>query len=188
LQIFCKDLPGSIVLEVEAVNGFTGTPAKGIIMKRSRKNITTLAIVALAIALLLPGAVFAAYNVIPGKGGYEAVSGLPVKTHGVNYVDANGDGICDYAPLGGCCSYADADGDGVCDHYSNYGCYGHGQGTGQGGGFIDSNGDGVCDNYNTFGPIGNAGSGNNNSGNVSTGPGYGNGRGCGMGTGNCWMR
>ena len=41
---------------------------------------------------------------------------------GRNYVDANGDGVCDNH--GANCLYVDADGDGVCDNY----------GTGLGGG------------------------------------------------------
>ncbi|MFH1052067.1 MAG: T9SS type A sorting domain-containing protein [bacterium] len=58
--------------------------------------------------------------------------------HGtVNFVDADGDGICD--------NFVDEDGDGKCDH-----C------TGLGTGFIDEDGDGNCDNQGT----GNMGSGN----------------------------
>lgn len=43
---------------------------------------------------------------------------------GRNYVDANGDGVCDYYGTGRGAYYVDADGDGVCDNY----------GTGLGGG------------------------------------------------------
>lgn len=53
---------------------------------------------------------------------------------GCRFVDANGDGICDYADDG--CAYVDADNDGICDHYvssQGRGCgYGWGHGHGQG--------------------------------------------------------
>lgn len=49
---------------------------------------------------------------------------------GRRFVDANDDGVCDYADSG--CAYVDADGDGICDHYvSGQGCdygWGHGHG------------------------------------------------------------
>lgn len=44
---------------------------------------------------------------------------------GRNYVDANGDGVCDNR--GSYCRYVDADGDGVCDNYGT-GCRGWGRG------------------------------------------------------------
>lgn len=48
------------------------------------------------------------------------------------FVDADGDGVCDYTDSG--CAYVDADGDGVCDHYvsgQGRGCgWGHGHGQG----------------------------------------------------------
>ena len=53
---------------------------------------------------------------------------------GQNYVDANGDGICDNR--GNYCRFVDTDGDGVCDYhgtscryggrYSGHGCHGGG--------------------------------------------------------------
>lgn len=53
---------------------------------------------------------------------------------GRRFVDANDDGVCDYADDG--CAYTDADGDGVCDHYvseQGRGCgYGWGHSHGQG--------------------------------------------------------
>ncbi len=53
--------------------------------------------------------------------------------HGqVNFIDTDGDGICD--------NFVDSDGDGKCDH-----CAGLGSGTG----FIDEDGDGKCDNAGT---------------------------------------
>lgn len=45
---------------------------------------------------------------------------------GRRYVDADGNGICDYN--GGTCVYADADGDGVCDNYDPGQCWGDGSG------------------------------------------------------------
>ena len=62
---------------------------------------------------------------------------------GRNFVDANGDGVCDnYGTGTGRGQYfVDANGDGVCDNY--------GTGCGRGQYFVDANGDGVCDNYGT---------------------------------------
>ena len=51
---------------------------------------------------------------------------------GRNYVDANGDGVCDNR--GTYCQYMDANGDGVCDNYGTHcrnggtGCRGWGRG------------------------------------------------------------
>jgi len=56
---------------------------------------------------------------------------------GYNYVDEDGDGICDHYSNGRCPGYRDQDGDGICDNYNNGGCPG----------YRDQNGDGVCDNY-----------------------------------------
>ncbi len=79
---------------------------------------------------------------------------------GRNFVDTDGDGVCDNA--GSMCIYADADGDGICDmcgtNYRN--CL-----TGDGTAFVDADGDGICDNY-------------------GTGQGSGYGRGCQGGRGN----
>ena len=61
-----------------------------------------------------------------------------------NFVDLNGDGVCDNAGskvgLGAKLNFVDADGDGVCDNA------GSGLGLGQKKNFVDANGDGVCDN------------------------------------------
>ena len=54
---------------------------------------------------------------------------------GTNYVDANGDGICDNRGTGCGRNYLDANGDGVCDN----------RGTGWGRNYLDADGDGVCD-------------------------------------------
>ena len=56
-----------------------------------------------------------------------------------NFVDADGDGVCDNYGTGRGQYFVDADGDGVCDNY----------GTGRGQYFVDADGDGVCDNYGT---------------------------------------
>jgi len=84
---------------------------------------------------------------------------------GSNYVDADADGICDYA--GANCIYTDADGDGVCDYYAAGlgGGFGYGYGCGRGRYFVDADGDGVCDYY-TAGRM--------------------RGRGCGFRGGRCW--
>ncbi len=56
-----------------------------------------------------------------------------------NYVDADGNGVCDnYGVNGNGVNYVDTDGNGVCD---NYGVNGNGVN------YIDTDGDGVCDNY-----------------------------------------
>ena len=70
--------------------------------------------------------------------------------NGAQYVDGNGDGICDN--IGNCTGFVDADDDGVCD---NRGDCGHGRGGcgcgGSGMNFVDSDGDGICDNIGTNG-------------------------------------
>ena len=72
---------------------------------------------------------------------------------GRNFVDADGDGVCDNCGTGmgrGAggqgLGFVDADGDGICDNYGT----GAGRGAGgQGRGFVDADGDGICDNYGT---------------------------------------
>lgn len=56
-----------------------------------------------------------------------------------NFVDADGDGVCDYA--GSYCRYTDENDDGICD---NCGAL---AGACGGQNFVDADGDGVCDNY-----------------------------------------
>lgn len=65
---------------------------------------------------------------------------------GRNFVDTDGDGICDNA--GSMCIYADADEDGICDNCGSYHWCGM-AGTGSGRNFVDVDGDGVCDHYGT---------------------------------------
>ncbi len=64
--------------------------------------------------------------------------------NGPRYTDEDGDGVCDYA--GNDCGYMDEDGDGVCD---NRGTRRHGgsQRKGSGRDFVDADNDGICDNY-----------------------------------------
>ena len=71
---------------------------------------------------------------------------------GRNYVDANGDGVCDNYGTGRGQYFVDADGDGVCDN-----C-----GTGCGQYFVDADGDGVCDNCTQQGLCPRDGSGRQN--------------------------
>lgn len=52
---------------------------------------------------------------------------------GCQYVDADGNGICDYHDAH--CWFVDADGDGICDDHG-VDCP-----------FVDADGDGICDNY-----------------------------------------
>ena len=62
---------------------------------------------------------------------------------GCRYVDADGNGVCDYAGSG-VCNYVDADGDGICDYAGN--ACGH----------VDADGDGICDycgRYHRGGPV-----------------------------------
>lgn len=65
---------------------------------------------------------------------------------GWNYVDTDGDGVCDYA--GSMCAYVDEDGDGLCDVCDTYrwcGAHWRGAGRGCGRNYVDEDGDGVCD-------------------------------------------
>lgn len=63
---------------------------------------------------------------------------------GRNFVDKNGDGICDNA--NSVCIYVDEDGDGICDNCGIQHWCGM-TGTGCGKNFVDADGDGICDNY-----------------------------------------
>ena len=66
------------------------------------------------------------------------------------YVDADGDGICDYAVSCGMrcgngdgAGFADEDGDGICDRRASCGMR---RGNGRRANFVDADGDGACDN------------------------------------------
>lgn len=63
---------------------------------------------------------------------------------GYRYTDQDGDGICDYAGNG--CRYIDEDGDGVCDNDSADQNRGNRR-NGNLRNFIDADNDGNCDNY-----------------------------------------
>ena len=81
--------------------------------------------------------------------------------NGTNFIDENGDGICDLYQGGGqgigrqsgnriksgLRNFVDADGDGVCDNTGNTGMRGAGRGSRVN--FVDNDGDGVCDNAGT---------------------------------------
>ena len=87
------------------------------------------------------------------------VAAAPSRGNGraVNYVDANGDGICDNCAVNGgrgrwfidkngdgiCDYFTDTDKNGICDHCTRYG--------GRGRQFVDKNGDGICDNFTGIG-------------------------------------
>ncbi len=108
---------------------------------------------------------------------------------GWNFVDADGDGVCDNWGSGnqrlrtpGCGlgqgqGFIDADNDGVCDNWN-------GQGTGLGQGFIDADNDGVCDNWNGQGAGVQRGQGRG----LGQGQGQGQGHGNGNGNGGGWGR
>lgn len=80
---------------------------------------------------------------------------VPPGGYGPNYVDADGDGVCDNCGSGyygrmngnGGANFVDADGDGVCDNCGS-GYYGRMNGN-RGANFVDADGDGVCDNCGT---------------------------------------
>lgn len=63
------------------------------------------------------------------------VSAKTANTGRYRYVDANGDGVCDY--------FTDKDGDGICDNCD----WGGRPGAGCGRYFTDKDGDGICDHY-----------------------------------------
>lgn len=64
--------------------------------------------------------------------------------NGRNYVDADGDGICDNYGNGYGCQYGYGCGNGY-GRGNGYG-NGYGRGYGCGGGYVDADGDGICDN------------------------------------------
>ena len=112
------------------------------------KRFTTLALILLAAALVLvPAYVFSDDD--------EATPAT--QTGSTNFIDEDGDGICDNWQAGGKGlglgkgnreNFVDEDGDGICDNYQSGLRKGLGQGRGyrQGAGFLDADGDGVCDN------------------------------------------
>jgi len=83
----------------------------------------------------------------------------------VNFIDENGDGICDYFQNGTRTNsrfgknianrnFVDADGNSVCDNYGTSQGRGLRNGTGRGLNFIDQDGDGVCDLFQAGSKIG----------------------------------
>ena len=67
-----------------------------------------------------------------------ARAAIPGSGYGRNFVDEDGNGVCDFT--GKCCRYVDADLDEVRDNRTT--CQ-----NGYGSGFVDADGDGICDNY-----------------------------------------
>ncbi|MCI8454832.1 MAG: hypothetical protein HFE84_09495 [Lachnospiraceae bacterium] len=63
---------------------------------------------------------------------------------GRNFVDADGNGVCDnYESI---CSYVDTDNDGICDNCGA--CHGNCPSQNESGrSYMDVDGDGICDNY-----------------------------------------
>lgn len=119
---------------------------------KKRTTVGVALMCGLVLALALPG--FALAEEQGDKGSVKCGARLSFAvSQGVVYVDANGDGICDYCPQGNGGSGGngagpvDANGDGVCDNYPRAG--GGADDYGQGTGFIDANGDGICDNRGT---------------------------------------
>lgn len=71
-----------------------------------------------------------------------------------NYVDADGDGVCDNRGSwggAGCGGYVDADGDGICDNCGSSSCWGGGNRYGQGADAGNGNGYGYGSG-NGYGP------------------------------------
>lgn len=91
------------------------------------QKIKKAAVGILAAVLVLSGGTTSALAACPGHGRY--------------YVDANGDGVCDYAKSA--CSHVDQNQDGICDTCGKS-CVSK---KGRGRSFVDANGDGICDNY-----------------------------------------
>ena len=83
-------------------------------------------------------------------------------------------------------NFVDADGDGVCDNWGsgNQRLRTPGCGLGQGQGFIDADNEGVCDNWNGQGAGVQRGQGRGLGQGQGQGQGHGNGNGGGWGRGN----
>ena len=83
-------------------------------------------------------------------------------------------------------NFVDADGDGVCDNWGsgNQRLRTPGCGLGQGAGFVDADNDGVCDNWNGQGAGVQRGQGRG----LGQGQGQGQGHGNGNGNGGGWGR
>lgn len=87
-------------------------------------------------------------------------------------------------------NFVDADGDGVCDNRGsgNQRLRTPGCGLGQGAGFVDADGDGVCDNWNGQGAGAQRGQGRGLGQGQGQGQGLGHGQGHGNGNGGGWGR
>ncbi len=103
-------------------------------VKTTMKTRTIAGILIVALVALSAGVAAAQYSKGDGAGGAQ-------------YVDEDGDGVCDN--IGDRPEFVDEDGDGVCDN--NCGRGRGGCGCGGNGNFVDEDGDGICDNIGTNG-------------------------------------
>jgi hypothetical protein len=98
-------------------------------MKKSKRQILFAGILVVILTLALSGVAFAVEGQA-GKADAQTAAAC-AKTCKVNFVDTNGDGICDYQGNGNCPGYVDANGDGICDNFGNSVCNGLGMSQGQ---------------------------------------------------------
>ncbi len=108
-------------------------------------------LIAILIAVLLVGATSAVAFASGPAWGAGRGQGCTGANCNQEFIDADGDGICDNWQQGGRGGhrgrgqeFVDTDRDGVCDNWQQGGRGGH-RGCGQG--FVDADGDGVCDHH-----------------------------------------
>lgn len=84
-----------------------------------------LGVLAAGIVLSIGATTVFASGMHNGQGNAFCLSGVCQTSSCSNYVDADGDGLCDncdgshgVCPTGSCTNYVDADGDGLCDNHS----------------------------------------------------------------------
>lgn len=84
-----------------------------------------LGVLAAGIVLSIGATTVFASGMHNGQGNAFCLSGVCQTSSCSNYVDADGDGLCDNCdgshgacPTGSCTNYVDADGDGLCDNHS----------------------------------------------------------------------
>lgn len=109
-----------------------------------------LGVLAVGIVLTIGATTAFASGMHNGYGSAIRLSSTAQTSSCPNYVDADGDGLCDNCggshgncQTGSCSNYVDADGDGLCDNCS--GSHGNCQ-TGNCSNYVDTDGDGLCDN------------------------------------------
>ena len=98
---------------------------------KMKKGLLGILAAALVLTVVTTGAMAAGGSWHHGAGTGSGASGS-CRAGTCQYVDADGDGVCDNC--GTACRYVDADGDGVCDNRGTACRY------------VDADGDGVCDN------------------------------------------